>query len=145
MHFAENIMIDHVGFSVSDYARAKAFYEKALAPLGYALIMEVGPPQSERPAAGFGSGGKPDFWIGSDGDPLPTLPRERGRVGRRVHIAILAKDRQTVDGFHRAALAAGGKDNGPPGLRPHYHANYYGAFVLDPDGHNIEAVCHGPV
>jgi catechol 2,3-dioxygenase-like lactoylglutathione lyase family enzyme len=144
MHFGENIMIDHVGFLVSDYARAKAFYEKALAPLGYALVMEVGPPQSEQPAAGFGSGGKPDFWIGSDGNPLPTLPRKRGRRGL-VHIAILAKDRQTVDAFHRAALAAGGKDNGPPGLRPHYHANYYGAFVLDPDGHNIEAVCHGPV
>jgi catechol 2,3-dioxygenase-like lactoylglutathione lyase family enzyme len=138
-------MIDHVGFSVSDYARAKAFYEKALAPLGYALVMEVGPPQSEQPAAGFGSGGKPDFWIGSDGNPLPTLPRKRGRVGRGlVHIAILAKDRQTVDAFHRAALAAGGKDNGAPGVRPHYHANYYGAFVLDPDGHNIEAVCHAP-
>jgi catechol 2,3-dioxygenase-like lactoylglutathione lyase family enzyme len=145
MHLVEDIMIDHVGFSVSDYARAKAFYEKALAPLGYALVMEVGPPQSEQPAAGFGGGGKPDFWIGSDGNPLPTLPRSRGRVGRGLHIAILAKDRPTVDAFHRAALAAGGKDNGPPGLRPHYHANYYGAFVLDPDGHNIEAVCHSPV
>ncbi len=126
-------MIDHVGFSVSDYARSKAFYEKALAPLGYALVMEVGPPQSEQPAAGFGSGGKPDFWIGGDGKP-----------GKPVHIAILAKDRQTVDAFHRAALAAGGKDNGAPGVRPHYHANYYGAFALDPDGHNIEAVCHAP-
>jgi catechol 2,3-dioxygenase-like lactoylglutathione lyase family enzyme len=126
-------MIDHVGFSVSDFARAKAFYEKALAPLGYALVMEVGPPQSEQPAAGFGGGGKPDFWIGSDGSP-----------GKPMHIAILAKDRQTVDAFHRAALAAGGKDNGAPGVRPHYHANYYGAFVLDPDGHNIEAVCHAP-
>ncbi len=126
-------MIDHVGFSVSDYARAKAFYEKALAPLGYALVMEVGPPQNEQPAAGFGSGGKPDFWIGGDGKP-----------GKPVHIAILAKDRQTVDAFHRAALAAGGKDNGAPGVRPHYHASYYGAFVLDPDGHNIEAVCHAP-
>jgi catechol 2,3-dioxygenase-like lactoylglutathione lyase family enzyme len=127
-------MIDHVGFSVSDYARAKAFYERALAPLGYALVMEVGPPQSEQPAAGFGSGGKPDFWIGGDGKPE-----------KPVHIAIVAKDRQTVDAFHRAALAAGGKDNGAPGVRPHYHANYYGAFVLDPDGHNIEAVCHTPV
>jgi catechol 2,3-dioxygenase-like lactoylglutathione lyase family enzyme len=133
MHLGENIMIDHVGFSVSDYARAKAFYEKALAPLGYALVMEVGPPQSEQPAAGFGSGGKPDFWIGGD-----------GKLGKPVHIAIVAKDRQTVDAFHRAALAAGGKDNGAPGVRPHYHANYYGAFALDPDGHNIEAVCHAP-
>jgi catechol 2,3-dioxygenase-like lactoylglutathione lyase family enzyme len=144
LHFRENIMIDHVGFSVSDYARAKAFYEKVLAPLGYALVMEVGPPHSEQPAAGFGSGGKPDFWIGGDGNPLPTLPRKRGRVGRGLHIAIVAKDRATVDAFHRAALAAGGKDNGAPGVRPHYHANYYGAFVLDPDGHNIEAVCHAP-
>src|SRR5215813_5233403 len=133
MHLGENIMIDHVGFSVSDYARAKAFYEKALAPLGYALVMEVGPPQSDQPAAGFGSSGKPDFWIGGE-----------GKLDKPLHIAILAKDRLTVDAFHRAALAAGGKDNGLPGLRPHYHANYYGAFVLDPDGHNIEAVCHRP-
>jgi catechol 2,3-dioxygenase-like lactoylglutathione lyase family enzyme len=127
-------MIDHVGFSVSDYARAKAFYEKALAPLGYTLVMEVTAPQAGQPAAGFGSGGKPDFWIGAEGKP-----------DKAVHIAILAKDRHTVDAFHRAALAAGGKDNGAPGVRPHYHANYYGAFVLDPDGHNIEAVCHAPV
>jgi catechol 2,3-dioxygenase-like lactoylglutathione lyase family enzyme len=127
-------MIDHVGFSVSDYARAKAFYEKALAPLGYTLVMEVTAEEAGQPAAGFGSGGKPDFWIG--GGDLS--------VGRGVHIAILAKDRPTVDAFHGAALAAGGKDNGPPGVRPHYHANYYGAFVLDPDGHNIEAVCHAP-
>src|SRR5437660_1013632 len=92
-----DFMIDHVGFSVSDYARAKAFYEKALAPLGYTLVMEVGPPQSEQPAAGFGSGGKPDFWIGGD-----------GKTEKPMHIAILAKDRPTVDAFHRAALAAGG-------------------------------------
>src|SRR5215470_15536973 len=97
MHLGENIMIDHVGFSVSDYARAKAFYEKALAPLGYTLVMEVTAEQAGQPAAGFGSRGKPDFWIGGDGDPLPTLPRERGRIGRGVHIAILAKDRATVD------------------------------------------------
>jgi catechol 2,3-dioxygenase-like lactoylglutathione lyase family enzyme len=136
-------MIDHVGFSVSDYARAKAFYEKALAPLGYALIMEVGPPHSEQSAAGFGSGGKPDLWIG--GTPsLPSPASGRGAGRGPLHIAIQAKDRPTVDAFYRAALAAGGKDNGPPGLRPHYHANYYGAFVLDPDGHNIEAVCHAP-
>ena len=127
-------MIDHVGFSVSDYARAKAFYEKALAPLGYALVMEVGPPQSDQPAAGFGSSGKPDFWIGGD-----------GKLEKPVHVAFRVKDRATVDAFHHAALAAGGKDNGTPGVRPHYHANYYGAFVLDPDGHNIEAVCHTPV
>lgn len=128
-------MIDHVGFPVSDYARSKAFYAHALAPLGYTLIMEVGPQQTESgsPAAGFGINGKPDFWIGGEGGLNGVL-----------HIAIVAKDRAAVDAFHRAALAAGGKDNGAPGLRPHYHANYYGAFVLDPDGHNVEAVCHAP-
>jgi catechol 2,3-dioxygenase-like lactoylglutathione lyase family enzyme len=127
-------MIDHIGFSVSDYPRAKAFYEKALAPLGYVLIMEVQQDANDAPAAGFGVGGKPDFWIGGEGG-----------LNKAVHIAITAKDRPTVDAFYQAALAAGAKDNGPPGLRPHYHTNYYGAFVLDPDGHNIEAVCHAPV
>ena len=127
-------MIDHIGFSVSDYARAKAFYLKALAPLGYTLIMEV-EQETEKgfPAAGFGAQGKPDFWIGGEGG-----------LEKPVHVAIVAKDRAAVDAFHKAALAAGGKDNGKPGLRPHYHPNYYGAFVLDPDGHNIEAVCHTP-
>jgi catechol 2,3-dioxygenase-like lactoylglutathione lyase family enzyme len=128
-------MIDHVGFPVSDYARSKAFYEKALAPLGYALIMEFGPQETESgsAAAGFGIHHKPDFWIGGEGG-----------LDRPMHIAIAAKDRAAVDAFYRAALAVGGKDNGAPGLRPHYHPNYYGAFVLDPDGHNIEAVCHAP-
>jgi catechol 2,3-dioxygenase-like lactoylglutathione lyase family enzyme len=128
-------MIDHVGFPVSDYARSKAFYEKALAPLGYRLIKEVGGDQTESgsPAAGFGIGGKPDFWIGGEGG-----------LGRALHVAIAAKERAAVDAFHRAALAAGAQDNGAPGLRPHYHANYYGAFVFDPDGHNVEAVCHAP-
>jgi catechol 2,3-dioxygenase-like lactoylglutathione lyase family enzyme len=128
-------MIDHIGFPVSDYAKSKAFYTKALAPLGYSLVMEVGADvtESHAPAAGFGAGGKPDFWIGGEGG-----------LEKPLHVAILAKDRTSVEAFHRAALAAGGKDNGAPGLRPHYHANYYGAFVLDPDGHNIEAVCHAP-
>ncbi len=126
-------MLDHVGFPVSDYPRAKAFYGKALAPLGYSLIMEVGQTGSGHPAAGFGADGKPDFWIGSEGG-----------LNRAMHIAVAAKDRATVDAFYRAALAAGGRDNGAPGLRPQYHPSYYGAFVLDPDGHNIEAVCHGP-
>jgi catechol 2,3-dioxygenase-like lactoylglutathione lyase family enzyme len=127
-------MIDHLGFPVSDYQRSRAFYEKALAPLGYALVMEV-EQETEKgfPAAGFGADGKPDFWIGGEGG-----------LNRPMHVAILAKDRATVDAFYRAALAAGAKDNGAPGLRPHYHPNYYGAFVLDPDGHNIEAVCHAP-
>ena len=126
-------MLDHAGFPVSDYARSKAFYLQALAPLGYSLIMEVKQDENDSPAAGFGADGKPDFWIGGEGG-----------LNRHIHIAIVAKDRATVDAFYRAALAAGGKDNGAPGLRPHYHANYYGAFARDPDGHNIEAVCHAP-
>ena len=123
-------MLDHIGFGVSDYARAKAFYEKALAPLGIGVVMEVTPAQgAEHEAAGFGKDGKPFFWF-APGDAA------------RMHVAFAAQTRAEVDAFHRAAIAAGGKDNGAPGLRPHYHPNYYGAFVLDPDGHNIEAVCH---
>jgi catechol 2,3-dioxygenase-like lactoylglutathione lyase family enzyme len=93
--------------------------------------MEVQQDENDSPAAGFGVGGKPDLWIGGEGG-----------LQRPIHIAIAAPNRTAVDAFHRAALAAGGKDNGAPGLRPHYHPNYYAAFVLDPDGHNIEAVCH---
>jgi catechol 2,3-dioxygenase-like lactoylglutathione lyase family enzyme len=126
-------MIDHIGFPVSDYARSKAFYERALAPLGYAVIMEFAETTGGSPAVGFGRDGKPDFWIGGEGGLQGVL-----------HVAIAADNRPTVDAFYRAALAAGGKDNGAPGLRPHYHPNYYGAFVLDPDGHNVEAVCHRP-
>jgi len=124
-------MIDHVGFPVSDYARSKVFYEKALAPLGYTLIKEVQQNQYDAKAAGFGANGKPDFWIGGEGG-----------LNKPLHIAIATKDRAAVDAFYQAALAAGAKDNGAPGVRAHYHPNYYGAFVLDPDGHNIEAVCH---
>jgi catechol 2,3-dioxygenase-like lactoylglutathione lyase family enzyme len=124
-------MIDHIGFPVTDYARSKAFYADALAPLGYTLVMEVQQDEHDSPAAGFGANGKPDFWIGGEGG-----------LNRAIHVAITANDRAAVDAFYRAALAAGGKDNGAPGLRPHYHPNYYGAFVLDPDGHNVEAVCH---
>jgi catechol 2,3-dioxygenase-like lactoylglutathione lyase family enzyme len=132
-YIEETPMIDHVGFAVSDYERSKRFYLQALAPLGYSLIMEVSGEhtESKAAAAGFGANGKPDFWIGGEGG-----------LKHPLHVAIVAKDRATVDAFYRAALAAGAKDNGPPGLRPHYHQNYYGAFVLDPDGHNIEAVCH---
>jgi catechol 2,3-dioxygenase-like lactoylglutathione lyase family enzyme len=126
-------VIDHVGFPVSDYERSKTFYTRALAPLGYALVMEVQQDQNDSPAAGFGANGKPDFWIGGEGG-----------LNRPMHIAITAKSRSDVDAFYRAALAAGGRDNGAPGLRPHYHPNYYGAFVFDPDGHNVEAVCHAP-
>ena len=126
-------MIDHIGFPVSDYARSKAFYEQALAPLGYTVIMEFAQTESGSPAVGFGRDGKPDFWIGGEG----------GLQGI-MHIAIAADNRAAVDAFYHAAIAAGGKDNGAPGVRPHYHPSYYGAFVLDPDGHNIEAVCHRP-
>ena len=127
-------MLDHAGFPVSDYARSKAFYLQALAPLGYALVMEVQQHENDAPAAGFGANGKPDLWIGGEGG-----------LQRPIHIAIAAHNRAAVDAFYRAAIAAGGKDNGAAGLRPHYHPNYYAAFVLDPDGHNIEAVCHTPV
>jgi catechol 2,3-dioxygenase-like lactoylglutathione lyase family enzyme len=128
-------MIDHVGFAVSDYARARAFYERALAPLGYTLVMEVGAQENEsgHPAAGFGIGGKPDFWIGGE-----------GKLEKALHVAVVANSRHAVKAFYQAAMAAGAKDNGPPGLRPHYHPNYYAAFVRDLDGHNIEAVCHAP-
>jgi catechol 2,3-dioxygenase-like lactoylglutathione lyase family enzyme len=128
-------MLDHIGIAVSDYARSKRFYEAALAPLSIALVMDVAAEQTAdgSPSAGFGAAGKPFFWIGSQAD------RAAG-----VHVAFTATSRKVVGEFYRAALQAGGRDNGAPGLRPHYHANYYGAFVLDPDGNNIEAVCHLP-
>lgn len=127
-------ILDHLGITVGDFAAARAFYDEALAPLGIAVVMEVTAAETGGPAfAGFGRGGKPAFWIGDGGPP-----------GGRVHVAFVAPSRTAVDAFHAAALAAGGRDNGPPGLRPHYHPDYYGAFVLDLDGHNIEAVCHRP-
>ena len=127
-------MIDHTGVTVSNFEKSKLFYAKALAPLGYALLMEVSAAQTGRgDAAGFGVPPKPDFWIAGG---TPNVPP--------VHVAFRVSSCELVDAFHAAALAAGGRDNGPPGLRPHYHPNYYGAFVLDPDGHNIEAVCHVP-
>ncbi len=119
--------IDHLGFNVRDFAKSRAFYAAALAPLRMQAVMEGGN------WAGFGREGKPEFWIGTYGD-VPT----------GIHVAFAAADRAQVRAFHAAALAAGGTDNGAPGLRPQYHANYYGAFVLDPDGNNIEAVCHAP-
>ena len=126
-------MIDHIGFQVSDYERSKAFYLKALAPLDYTLVFEVPPERTGgEPAAGFGANGKPDFWIGGEGG-----------MDKPLHVAILAKDRATVDAFYKAAMAAGGRDNGAPGFRPEYARDYYGAFALDPDGHNIEVVFHG--
>jgi catechol 2,3-dioxygenase-like lactoylglutathione lyase family enzyme len=129
------MILDHIGFGVSDYERAKRFYAEALAPLGIALVMEMGPEETEGgvSACGFGRGPKPEFWIGSD-----------GRVSPPLHVAFTATTRAEVHAFHEAALRAGGTDNGGPGLRPHYHPTYYAAFVHDPDGHNIEAVCHAP-
>lgn len=128
-------MLDHLGFTVSDFARSKAFYAHALAPLGIGIVKEVGPEQTgDSSHAGFGEDGKPYFWIGDGGDAL------RGGL----HVAFAATTRAQVDAFYKAALAAGARENGPPGVRAHYHPNYYGAFVLDFDGHNIEAVCHAP-
>jgi catechol 2,3-dioxygenase-like lactoylglutathione lyase family enzyme len=127
-------MIDHVGFAVADAGISRRFYEAALAPLGITLLRTATPGQTEAggTAHGFGRDGKPFFWIG-----------DRERVGEGTHIAFAVDTRAQVDAFHAAALAAGGRDNGVPGLRPHYAPDYYAAFVLDPDGHNIEAVCRG--
>jgi catechol 2,3-dioxygenase-like lactoylglutathione lyase family enzyme len=122
----ELTMLDHIGLVVSDYDRSKRFFEHSLAPLGYTKLMEFSG------AAGFGMAGKPDFWI------------SQGQAPKPVHVAFVASDRKIVDAFHKAALAAGGRDNGAPGVRKEYHPNYYGAFIIDPDGNNIEAVCHNP-
>jgi len=120
-------MVDHIGFGVSDFAASKAFFLKALRPLGYAVVME-GPF-----GVGLGPEGKPVLWLHASSDrPAP------------LHLAFAAGSRRQVQEFHGAALEAGAKDNGPPGLRRHYHPNYYGAFVIGPDGHNVEAVCHRP-
>ncbi|WP_448664411.1 VOC family protein [Sphingomonas sp. CJ20] len=127
-------MLDHIGIGAADFAASRAFYEAALAPLGIATVMEVTPEQSGGyHGIGLGSGGKPVFWV-SNGAPR----------GAGMHVAFVAATRAQVDAFHAAALAAGGRDNGAPGLRPHYHPAYYAAFVLDPDGINVEAVCHRP-
>jgi len=122
-------MLDHVTLGVSDFEQSKQFYDRALRPLGITYLYADG----ER-AAGYGIKPKAFFWIS-----WREMPPQTG-----AHIAFTAKDRATVDRFHQEAIAAGGRDNGPPGMRPNYHPNYYGAFVLDPDGHNIEAVCHSP-
>ena len=120
-------MIDHLGLAVSDYAQSKRFYAQALAPLGYVLIME-----HDISGGGFGRDGKPNFWL------------KQGKAQTGVHVAFASGDRATVDAFYDAAIAAGGVCNGPPGPRTEYHPTYYGAFVLDPDGNNVEAVCHMP-
>jgi catechol 2,3-dioxygenase-like lactoylglutathione lyase family enzyme len=121
------MILDHLGFAVGDFAKSKAFYVEALAPLGIEIVM-----QGEGWAM-VGKEGKPQFWFGAYG----TKPGP-------IHIAFAADNREQVKAFWRAAIAAGGKDNGAPGIRTEYHPNYYGAFVFDPDGHNVEAVCHKP-
>jgi catechol 2,3-dioxygenase-like lactoylglutathione lyase family enzyme len=119
-------MLDHVTIGVTDIERSKRFYDQALRPLGIERLYA-----EKDTFAGYGANRKAFFWIG-----------HRTGAQTSTHVAFAVQDRETVDRFYQAALAAGGHDNGPPGLRPHYHSNYYGAFVLDPDGHNIEAVCH---
>jgi catechol 2,3-dioxygenase-like lactoylglutathione lyase family enzyme len=127
-------MIDHIGLAVSNMERAKAFYLDALKPLGIGIIMEVSAEETGGDAhAGFGKDNKAFFWIGTGNKPKGG-----------THMAFTARTRSDVDSFHQAALAAGGRDNGAPGLRPHYHPNHYAAFVLDPDGNNVEAVCRQP-
>jgi catechol 2,3-dioxygenase-like lactoylglutathione lyase family enzyme len=126
--------IDHTSLSVSDFAAAKAFYTAALKPLGIGVVMELPKAVTGNvDVAGLGSNGKPFFWLAGAGKTTP-----------RVHIAFAANNRAEVDAFYKAAIAAGGKDNGPPGIRAMYHPTYYGAFVIDADGHNVEAVCHKP-
>ncbi|NJM74113.1 MAG: VOC family protein [Scytonema sp. RU_4_4] len=129
-------MIDHTGINVSNFEKSKEFYAKALAPLGYQLLREFDDSVtgSTSVAGFFGIDRKPDFWIGQGEVNTP-----------RIHVAFRADTREMVQAFYKAALEVGGRDNGAPGLRTHYHPDYYGAFVLDPDGHNIEAVCHAPV
>jgi catechol 2,3-dioxygenase-like lactoylglutathione lyase family enzyme len=128
------VMIDHIGFGVGDYARAKDFYTKVFRALGGDFVFEVPPEVNPTGrAAGFGRDNKPSFWIGEEGAAKPPM-----------HVAFLARTRAEVHAFYETALAEGASDNGAPGLRPHYHENYYSAFVRDFDGHNIEAVCHLP-
>src|SRR5580658_1235252 len=129
-------MIDHITLTVTNYARSKAFYEKTLAPLGIKLIVEYGV------YGGFGLLSNPFFWIGAKAPDFWTAAHKAGMSPTPV--AFNAKGRATVDPFYAAGIAAGAKDNGPPGPRALYHPHYYGAFVLDPDGNNIEAVCHSP-
>lgn len=121
------MIFDHIGFHCSDYARSKAFFLAALKPLGIGTVID------ETGWSMLGRPGKPQLWIGSFAPPPGP-----------IHIAFAAENREQVRQFYAAAMAAGGKDNGPPGLREKYHPNYYGAFVIAPDGHNVEAVCHSP-
>jgi catechol 2,3-dioxygenase-like lactoylglutathione lyase family enzyme len=127
---AMSSIIDHVGLKVADFDKAMTFYRAALGTLGIKVLSEFS--FGAEQYAGFGKE-KPDFWIG-------TSDLQRGGT----HVAFVAASRAEVEAFHTVALSVGGRDNGPPGLRAHYHPDYYGAFVLDPDGNNVEAVCHKP-
>lgn len=122
-------MLDHIGFNISSIKISGAFYDAVLAPLGISRAMEFGN------WVGYGRNGKPEFWIGG---------QEGAKLEGKIHVAFSAGTRTEVNRFYEAAIAAGGRDNGAPGLRKDYHPDYYAAFVLDPDGHNIEAVCHLP-
>jgi catechol 2,3-dioxygenase-like lactoylglutathione lyase family enzyme len=128
-------MLDHIGFSVSDLAKSRAFYDVVMPSIGASCVMAVTAEETggTYEGAGYSRDGKPSFWIGT-GTALTG----------RLHVAFTVESRKAVDAFFESAIAAGGTDNGPPGIREHYHPNYYAAFVLDPDGHNIEAVCHLP-
>ncbi|WP_422050417.1 VOC family protein [Shimia sp.] len=127
-------MLDHITFGVTDFARSVAFYDSAFSPLGITRLFTVPPEHTDGiRVTGYGAN-RPFFWIA-----------EEDATRGKLHIALTAPDRASVDAFHAAALEAGGQDNGAPGLRPHYHPDYHAAFVFDPDGHNIEAVCHLPL
>lgn len=127
-------MLDHISLGVSDLARARKFYDQALKPLGFKMVFAI------HGSYGYGpSKEQPQFWVA-----LPLAKRRKARPSAGTHVAFQADNRKAVNAFYRAAIRAGGKDNGEPGLRPEYHSNYYGAFVIDPEGHVIEAVCHKP-
>jgi len=121
-------MLAHISIGVSDLAKAARFYDAVLKPLGYARVME------EAGGLGYGVPDRPSFWLNPVTGPVPPAPGS--------HVAFLAHSRPAVDAFHAAGIAGGGRSDGAPGLRPHYHSNYYAAFIVDPDGHRIEAVCH---
>ena len=127
-------MLDHIGVGASDFDTSRRFYDAALAALGMGVVMEVTVEESgSYHGVGYGQDGKPVFWVSSG-----------GARGPGIHVAFAASSRAQVDAFYAAGMAAGGRDNGPPGLRLHYHPSYYGAFLFDPDGINVEAVCHTP-
>jgi catechol 2,3-dioxygenase-like lactoylglutathione lyase family enzyme len=127
-------MIDHLGITVANHAASKSFYTQALAPLGIGVVMEVPKAVTGAPSdyTGLGADNKPFFWFGE------------GKLASGMHLCFVAQSRAQVDAFYKAAMAGGAKDNGPPGIREHYHPNYYGAFVIDLNGVNLEAVCHKP-